>query len=339
MQHLRILLIARWLMCDVCNFTEAPTESPIEPPITSEPSLKPNRKPTSAAPTTDPTPSLFESNVTPSPATPVPTLCDNRKVYGIITVDGETKCSNGYDTAVDGATFFDTFEDCCSELVDDEILNAEENCKFIDVCNLTDKPTKSPTEAYITTVPSPKPTGEPTSPEPTFEPTEAGNGLITPDPSSVPTESGNGLTTPQPTSYPNEVGIGITTPQPTSTSPTILAMTQSPETPSPTLCKDRKWYSVNTTDGTKCTNRFELSVNDELKFDTLDECCAATFDDAANCKSIDVCNPTEVPATPSASIPMPITFIPTVMLTFGTTPTVAKEVDYVEKPNPLRVTL
>jgi hypothetical protein len=93
---------------------------------------------------------------TTSPVTAAPTPCGNRLFY-IITIDGVTKCSNGYDKNADRPDFFETVEDCCSLLVAESIIDADEDCKYVDVCNTTDEPTVSPTADPITPAPVPKP--------------------------------------------------------------------------------------------------------------------------------------------------------------------------------------
>ena len=122
------------------NKTLAPTTSVV---VQSEtPSMMPSHEPTEE-PTT-------------SPVTSAPTPCGNRLFY-IITIDGVTKCSNGYDKNADRPDFFETVEDCCSFLVAESILDADEDCKYVDVCNPTDEPTVSPTADPITPAPAPKP--------------------------------------------------------------------------------------------------------------------------------------------------------------------------------------
>ena len=129
-----------------------------------------------------PTPAM----VTPEPATPAPvevtpeptaapTPCGNRRFY-IVTIDGITKCSNGYDSETDFPDFFDTSTECCDYLTDENMLDADDYCKVIDVCNPTEAPTDSPTPAPFVEIestpsPTPEPTPSPVSDEPTVKPT------------------------------------------------------------------------------------------------------------------------------------------------------------------------
>lgn len=122
------------------NKTLAPTTSLVMQ--SQMPSMMPSHEPTEE-PTT-------------SPVTAAPTPCGNRLFY-IITIDGVTKCSNGYDKNADRPDFFETVEDCCSLLVAESIVDADEDCNYVDVCNPTDEPTVSPTAEPITPAPAPKP--------------------------------------------------------------------------------------------------------------------------------------------------------------------------------------
>jgi hypothetical protein len=122
------------------NKTLAPTTSLVTQ--SQMPSMMPSYEPTEES--------------TNSPVTAAPTPCGNRLFY-IITTGGVTKCSNGYDKNADRPDFFETVEDCCSLLVAESILDADEDCKYVDVCNPTDEPTVSPTADPITPAPVPKP--------------------------------------------------------------------------------------------------------------------------------------------------------------------------------------
>ena len=126
------------------NKTLAPTTSLVMQ--SQMPSMMPSHEPTEE-PTT-------------SPVTAAPTPCGNRLFY-IITIDGVTKCSNGYDKNADRPDFFETVEDCCSLLVAESIVDADEDCKYVDVCNPTDEPTVSPTAEPITSEPTEAPAPKP----------------------------------------------------------------------------------------------------------------------------------------------------------------------------------
>ena len=219
---------------DVCNPTDAPTESPTDEPTpspTPEPTPAPTDEPTPAPtpePTPEPTPSptpeptlepTDEPTPSPtpeptlSPVTPAPTPCGNRLFY-IITIGGITKCSNGYDSEIDGPNFFETSTECCAELIImDGALDADDYCKVIDVCNPTDAPTDEPTPS-----PTPDPTKAPVTDEPTDSPTKA---PVTDEPTDSPTPE----PTLEPTVEPTSMVIIEETPVPTC----------SPETPAPTV--------------------------------------------------------------------------------------------------------
>ena len=126
------------------NKTLAPTTSLVMQ--SQMPSMMPSHEPTEE-PTT-------------SPVTAAPTPCGNRLFYKI-TINGVTKCSNGYDKNADRPDFFETVEDCCSLLVAESIVDADEDCKYVDVCNPTDEPTVSPTAEPITSEPTEAPAPKP----------------------------------------------------------------------------------------------------------------------------------------------------------------------------------
>lgn len=236
--------------------TEEPTDSPTPGPIvaevvTDEPTESPTVSPVTSEPTENPTPTpivtIKTNEPTPSPVSSAPTPCERRIIF-IITVDGETMCSNGNYDIVDSLDFFDNFNECCTQLVADGIIEADENCKKEDICNPTDEPTDSPTNPPVTSEPSPEP----------------------------------------------------------SPAPTVAIVTESPETPAPTICEGRKWYADVNNDGTKCTNGYSVnSMDDSIIYDTPEECCDATYNDVTNCKIVDVCNPTEAPT--ESPTPAPIT--------------------------------
>ena len=106
---------------------------------------------------------------TDAPITAAPTPCGNRLFY-IITIDGVTKCSNGYDSEADTPDFFDTSTDCCAYLTNEGMVDSSADtdyyCKVIDVCNPTDAPTEEPTPSP-TDEPTPAPYAEIITPEPT----------------------------------------------------------------------------------------------------------------------------------------------------------------------------
>ena len=61
-------------------------------------------------------------------------------------------------------------------------------------------------------------------------------------------------------------------------------------TPAPTPCEGRKWYSEVANGEVICTNGYSEFIGESEMFDTLDECCAATFEDTdmiASPRSID----------------------------------------------------
>ena len=250
---------------DVCNPTDeptpAPTSAPVETIITPEPTPEP---------TPSPTPAPIEEIVTPAPTnapvTPAPTPCGNRLFY-IVTIDGITKCSNGYDSETDSKLFFETSTECCAELIMDGVADCNENCKVVDVCNPTDAPTESPTAAPIETIITPIPTPSPTTPAP------------------------------------------IETPVPTLT-----------VTPAPTPCESRKWYLTNSDeDGvTACTNGYDSTIDEASMYNTFIECCEAEATmngmDSADCKYIDVCNPTDEP-TPAPIEAATLPPVPEVVIT------------------------
>ena len=92
------------------------------------------------SPTTYETPRPTES------LTPAPTPCGNRPYY-IVTIDGVTKCSNGYDDDADTSEYFNSLQKCCNAAQFGNGL-----CKYIDVCNPTDEPTPAPTNAPVETI-------------------------------------------------------------------------------------------------------------------------------------------------------------------------------------------
>jgi hypothetical protein len=107
---------------------------------------------------------------TDAPITAAPTPCGNRLFY-IITIDGVTKCSNGYDSVTDTPDYFDTSTDCCAYLTNEGMADSADDfyCKVIDVCNPTDAPTEEPTPSP-TDEPTPAPYAEVLTPEPTKAP-------------------------------------------------------------------------------------------------------------------------------------------------------------------------
>ena len=81
--------------------------------------------PTPAMVTPEPaTPAPIEEIVTPEP-TAAPTPCGNRLFY-VVTIDGITKCSNGYDAQTDIPDFFDTSTECCAYLTNENMLDADD---------------------------------------------------------------------------------------------------------------------------------------------------------------------------------------------------------------------
>jgi hypothetical protein len=202
-------------------------------------------------------------------------------------------------------------------------------CKYIDVCNPTDEPTLSPTLAPVTSDPTPSPV----TPAP-----------VTPAPvTPAPVE------TAEPTSYVTGV--------------------ETPTSPAPTACEDRKFYIITNIDGeTKCSNGL-LNSNSGMSsivvsYETVKDCCDKLVMDGVvdcnkNCKSIDICNPTfeptlspTLPPVIAVTTPVPtpapydtpfptqditpppvpdeiVTFEPTVSSSIGSTPTVGKEMDVI----------
>lgn len=318
--------------------------------------------------TLNPTPLPVTDEPTPSPITPAPTPCVNRLFY-IITIDGTATCSNGINEFTDSPDFFANAVECCSELAGsgdgDSMMGespgegeGEAMCKVVDICNPTDEPTGSPTCVPATPAPTPC-EGRGFNIITDIEGvTKCSNGMENIDDSmeSVDTVEeccaklvADGiLDADEACKY---IDICNPTDEPTA----------SPVTSAPTPCEDRTWYSVAPTtttsagsfSGTKCTNGFLTGNDITVMFDTLDECCAETFEDVTNCKVIDVCNPTEEPTpvpTPMPVTPAPVevvitpeptmlstpgptlsppapTLMPTTASSMGSTPTVGKEVD------------
>ena len=166
---------------------------------------------------------------------------------------------------------------------------------------------------------TPVPTPFPSTPEPTDE-----TPLPTPFPSTPePTEP---IETPDPTPFPS-------TPEPTE-----------PEvTPAPTPCEGRKWYLLSTNSVKKmCSNGYDIPPGVVFTFyGSEKECCSSEFSSNEKCIVRDVCRP-DVPVTPVPTLqpteeiltPVPTfipteeptTKLPTLSPTFGSTPTVSKEI-------------
>ena len=202
----------------------------------------------------------------------------------------------------------------------DGILAADDYCKVIDVCNPTDAPTESPTPAPIETIITPEPTPSPVTPAPvTPAPIET---IITPVPTPSPIE------TPAPvTPAPIEIIITtlIPTPSPVTPAPIETPVPTLSDTPAPTPCESRKWYMITSEgDGhTTCTNGYDTMGDGATIYDTFLECCEAEvttngMGSAADCKYIDVCNPTDVP-TPSPIDVATLPPVPEVVTTFEPT--------------------
>mmetsp|Transcript_27825 Transcript_27825/g.59393 ORF Transcript_27825/g.59393 Transcript_27825/m.59393 type:complete len:169 (-) Transcript_27825:637-1143(-) len=118
-------------------------------------------------------------------------------------------------------------------------------CDDYDMCAPTYRPTKNPTR------------------DPTFRPTK--------NPTKIPTNN--------PTKRPVATIVETTQPAKDPTSkPTNLptySPSDSPTTPSPTTCEERKWHFSPEING--CANTGDLDPDDELMFDTLQDCCAQEF--------------------------------------------------------------
>jgi hypothetical protein len=143
--------------------TPAPTDSPTKAPVTDEPTPSPfTDEPTPSPVTDEPTPSPVTAEPTdeptsmvivvetPSPITSAPTPCEGRMYYIITDIDGLTQCSNGMDNAISIPDTFATVDECCDELVNLEMIDCNENCNYIDICNPTVEPT-----VYVTPSPTP----------------------------------------------------------------------------------------------------------------------------------------------------------------------------------------
>ena len=183
--------------------TENPTPAPVESITTPDPTKDPTLSPVSPSPTSEPTiettkpvckfidvckatesPSpapvviIKTDDPTSSPMTFAPTPCESRFIF-IVTVNGDTICSNGNYEKVDSEDVFNNFDDCCDELVDGGFINASDRCVREDICNPTEEPTASPVTS-----------------EPTENPTPAPVETITSEPTPAPFET---ITSPAPT--------------------------------------------------------------------------------------------------------------------------------------------
>ena len=160
-------------------------------------------------------------------------------------------------------------------------------CKYIDVCNPTDEPTLSPTLAPVTPVPTAVEiiTPAPVTPAP-IETSEFSPSPVTPAP-----------VMPAPQTY-----------EPT----TYVSGVETPTSPAPTACEERKFYVITDIDGEmKCSNGL-LNPNFGMSsmlvtYETVVDCCDKLVMDGVadcneNCKSIDICNPTFEP-TLSPTLP------------------------------------
>ena len=281
---------------------EPATPAPTPEPTTDEPTPSPTPEPTAPEPTPSPTPSPTPEP-TLSPVTSAPTPCDNRLFYIITDIDdGLTKCSNGYDDMPDSLDFFETGTECCAYLTTNEnMLDVDDYCRVIDVCNPTEAPTESPTDE-----PTPSPTPEPT-PEPTDEPTDSPTkSPVTDEPTESPTPAPiEIIITPAPTDEPTPAPTPEPTPSPTP-EPTL-----SPVTSAPTPCGNRLFYLVAIDGITKCSNGYDSEIDGPNSFETGAECCAyltsennmPVADDP--CKVVDVCNPTDAPTDGPTDEPTP----------------------------------
>jgi hypothetical protein len=166
--------------------------SPVSPSPTSEPTIE-TTKPVCkfidvCKATENPSPAPFviikTDDPTSSPMTFAPTPCESRFIF-IVTVNGDTICSNGNYESVDSEDVFNNFEDCCVKLVDGGFINASDKCVREDICNPTEEPTASPVSPEPTENPTPAPFETITTPSP-----------ITSEPTPAPFET---ITTPAPT--------------------------------------------------------------------------------------------------------------------------------------------
>ena len=107
-------------------------------------------------------------------------------------------------------------------------------------------------------------------------------------------------------------------------SPIEVEVVETPRpSPSPTTCEGRQWYiKTDKVTQLQCSNGYDIpeAAQDSMTFfASAAECCDEAFGpgsaQAGTCEWVDVCVPTS----------SPVTFIPTLMPTFGSTPTVSKE--------------
>ena len=330
------LVVALLVTSSVVN---AGTEKTIAPSALVVGTPRPTDYPT-ASPITDvPTPSPTTPEPTLAPLTSAPTPCGNR-LYYVVVIDGATKCSNGYDSVgIASPDYFETSAECCAEL----IVDADDYCKVVDVCNPTDAPTDSPTDvptpypvtadptpAPVTDVPTPAPTELIiVTPAPTTDgPTEAPVTDVPtpspvtdePTPSPVTDEPTPAPVAPEPTEEPTSMVVVVETPSPITPAPTV-----SPITPAPTPCEGRLYYIITDIDGsTQCSNGMDNAISIPDTFATSAECCAELLDLQLidcneDCNYIDVCAepPTPQPSPTTATLPaIETTFEPT----YGSSP-------------------
>jgi hypothetical protein len=280
---------------DECEFVDVCYPDPPTPEPTPDPTPEPTPEPTPS-----PTPSPVEV-VTPEP-TPSPTTCLERDYY----YNDDGVCTNeGF--VPGGVTSFSSLLECC------EATQIVEECEFVDIC-------------------SPNPPKPESTPEPTPEPT--------PSPTPSPVEVVTSEPTPSPTTcmeqeYYNAGGIctneGMTPPGGTAF-PTLLECCEETQTANECefvdiCCEMRLWYL---SESGVCTNGF----TQDGEFASLQECCEET-QPGADCLYDDICNPDPPAPTPNEVVSM----VPTLVFTpeptpgegtgeptFGSTPTVSKEV-------------
>lgn len=196
------------------------------------------------------TPSPITPSSTVPPVTVGPTPCEGRLYYIITDIDSMTTCSNRMDNVI---TILDTFTsvgECCDKLVNLEMIDCNENCNYIDICNPTVEPTVFVTPAPGTTIFD---TVEECC-EVSFEDVTNCKVVDVCNPTVEPVPEV--IVTFEPTFFGSSPqGSGVE-----SSIPTVL------DTPAPTPCEGCKWYLTMSSEGdgtTTCTNGYGATIDGE----------------------------------------------------------------------------
>jgi hypothetical protein len=263
--------------------------------------------------TLPPSPSPVTPEPTPSPVTPAPTPCEAQVFF----FDGNV-CSNEFYIA-DAQAYTSVMICCNMNFGAGSYMNG--SCEYVDECN-TLPPSPSPV--------TPKPTMSPVTPAPTpceaqvfyFDGNVCSNEFIIADASAYNSavaccnvNFGMGSFASGECNYVDECNTLPPSPSPITPEPTPAPIepivTPSPATPAPTPCEALLFFF----DGEACSNEFYIA--DASSYETAKACCNANFGTGSfmtgNCNYIDTCN--TLPPSPA----------PTIISTFGSTPTVSKE--------------